>query len=334
MQVTGVGSAGGLPRVVTTSVIRSASKGESHGGAYIVDLQAGKCEQVLDWNKDDIGWAGRGGDRGLRGIAFYGNHVLMASSNEILIYDSSFKLIESYTNQYMNWCHEIFVFGNSLYVTSTSHDSLLEFDLERGAFTKGYCIRRSNPLGLLGRVVRKILPSRRNAHPVLSVFDPNKSRGPSAADTIHLNSVTVHDGVIYASGTGINALLSISEDQLATHAYIPRHSHNAQPYGDGVLLNSTREERTLYTDCQGHVLGEFPVRKYPEELLLQSDTPKDHARPYFARGLCLDGKGLLVVGSSPATVTAWSLDSKEIVASVNLTMDIRNAIHGLDIWPF
>jgi hypothetical protein len=28
------------------------------------------------------------------------------------------------------------------------------------------------------------------------------------------------------------------------------------------------------------------------------------------------------------------MDRGEVVASVNLTMDIRNAIHGLEPWPF
>jgi hypothetical protein len=28
------------------------------------------------------------------------------------------------------------------------------------------------------------------------------------------------------------------------------------------------------------------------------------------------------------------MDSEETVASVNLTMDIRNAIHGLEVWPY
>jgi hypothetical protein len=28
------------------------------------------------------------------------------------------------------------------------------------------------------------------------------------------------------------------------------------------------------------------------------------------------------------------MDSETTVASVNLTMDIRNAIHGLEVWPY
>jgi hypothetical protein len=39
-------------------------------------------------------------------------------------------------------------------------------------------------------------------------------------------------------------------------------------------------------------------------------------------------------GSSPSTVTLYDLQSKQMVASVNVTMDIRNAIHGLAVWPY
>ena len=39
-------------------------------------------------------------------------------------------------------------------------------------------------------------------------------------------------------------------------------------------------------------------------------------------------------GSSPSTVTLYDLAQNERVLSVNLTMDVRNAIHGLEVWPF
>ena len=40
------------------------------------------------------------------------------------------------------------------------------------------------------------------------------------------------------------------------------------------------------------------------------------------------------INSSPSTITLFDLDSEEIVYSVNFSMDIRNAIHGLEIWPY
>jgi hypothetical protein len=39
-------------------------------------------------------------------------------------------------------------------------------------------------------------------------------------------------------------------------------------------------------------------------------------------------------GSSPSTVTVYDLKANEMLLSVNLTRDIRNAIHGLAVWPF
>jgi hypothetical protein len=73
-----------LPIVVLSSVIRSAHQGESHGGVYLVDMASGQVEQVLDWNRAEIDWEGRGGDRGLRGIAFHGDRLFLAASDEIL----------------------------------------------------------------------------------------------------------------------------------------------------------------------------------------------------------------------------------------------------------
>jgi len=56
------------------------------------------------------------------------------------------------------------------------------------------------------------------------------------------------------------------------------------------------------------------------------------ARQGFGRGLCAVDDRFLAGGSSPSTVTLYDLQSGEAVASVNLTMDIRNAIHGLEVW--
>jgi hypothetical protein len=39
-------------------------------------------------------------------------------------------------------------------------------------------------------------------------------------------------------------------------------------------------------------------------------------------------------GSSPSTVSVYDLAANERLLSVNLTMDVRNAIHGLEVWPY
>ena len=51
-------SARRLPTVVATSVIRSATKGHSHGGVYLVDLDSAEATLVIDWDAADIDWLG------------------------------------------------------------------------------------------------------------------------------------------------------------------------------------------------------------------------------------------------------------------------------------
>ena len=58
------------------------------------------------------------------------------------------------------------------------------------------------------------------------------------------------------------------------------------------------------------------------------------ARQSFARGLCTIDERFIAVGSSPSTITLYDLENKQQIGSVNLSMDIRNAIHGLEVWPF
>jgi hypothetical protein len=158
-----------LPRVIATSVVRSAHQGESHGGVYLIDLNSGQYDQVIDWNDDSINWEGRGGDRGLRGIAFHNNDT---GSNRLVIADRKNRIKQS--------------------------------------------------------------------------FDVPKNE-PSTLSNAHL--------------------------------------------------------------------------------------PNDHARQGFARGLCLYGDDVVIGGSSPSTVSAYSLATGRRISSINISKDIRNCIHGLEVWP-
>ena len=96
-------------KLVTTSVVRGSHQGESHGGVYLIDLDNREVRQTIDWNKADIDWQGRGSDRGLRGIAFDGETIYIAASDELFAYTPQFQLIGSWRNPYLKHCHEISV---------------------------------------------------------------------------------------------------------------------------------------------------------------------------------------------------------------------------------
>jgi hypothetical protein len=316
-----------LPTVALSSVVRSAHQGESHGGVYLADFATGGIERVLDWNDESIDWEGRGGDRGLRGIALHDQELYLAASDEIFVYDRNFRRLRSFRNPYLKHCHEIVVAGDALFMTSTGFDSVLEYDLVRSRFVRGYCLRFSS----LWRIRRKI-PVR--PRPSFRVFDPEAGDGPSARDTCHINSVHVGSGSVFVAGTGLANMWRIRDGRLDRFARIPYGSHNARPYRDGTLLNHTRTDRIAFMDRRGRVQRSFPLPRYDRKELLNADLPSDQARPAFGRGLAVVDEDLFVGGSSPATVTLYRFDPPEAIASINVTMDVRNAVHGLELWPF
>lgn len=322
-----VGQTGRLPTVVTSSVVRSTHKGESHGGVYLVDLETGVAEQKIDWNDHSIDWEGRGADRGLRGIAFHEGEVYLAASDEVFVYTKDFRQKRVIRNRYLKHCHEICVSDGKLYLTSTGFDSVLEYDLSTRSFTRGMCVRFAGPGKLRKRLRLRPMPRMR-------LFDPNGPGGPEPGDTCHINNVTSEGRIVFVSGTKLGHLLAIENGTLRSHARIPYTSHNAQPFGDGVLLNSTAADSILRLDRQGNVIEAFPIKHYDQDELLFSHLPQDNARQAFGRGLCPLGGGLLAGGSSPATISVYRLGTGEPLKTIGLTMDVRNAVHGLELWPF
>ena len=337
-----------LPKIIASTVVRSAHQGEDHGGVYIIDLHTEAVEQVIRYDEPSISWEGRGGPRGLRGIAFYEDEIYLAASDEIFVYSKDFRLIRSIQNEYLSHCHETYLTDATLYVISTGRDSVLEYNLRTRSFVKGYHVWFQGPKRHLNMMGFRLRGPRRHLNmtglcesvgllgpmPRLQVFDPNSGEGPPvSSNTCHLNSVTFEGGLLTAAGTRCAHLLTINGSKLASHARIPYGTHNARPFGEGVLLNDTSSDRVSYLGRDGESVS-FPIKHYDEGKLLNSHLPKDHARQAFGRGLCVLGGGLIAGGSSPATVSVYDLNNSKPLKTINLTMDIRNTIHGLEVWPF
>ena len=336
-----------LPIVVASSVIRSAHQGDSHGGVYLVNLETEQVRQVIDWDDAAIDWSGRGKDRGLRGIAFHSELVYVAASDEIFVYDRHFDKRGSFTNPYLRHCHEIFVHEGMLYLTSTGFDAVLACDLDTHRFVEGWCVRYPGVSAVLrclgeergkqwGRGIARL---RSGSPPTLRTFDPNGPHGPPPGDTMHINNVYVADGVIYLAGTNMRHLFAIHDGRIRAHAPLPFKTHNARPFRGGVLFNDTAANHVRWrmngqTDSNDVADRSFAVREYPADALLHNDLPQDHARQGFGRGLCLVGDELVAGGSSPATISVYDLATGRTVKTINLTMDVRNSIHGLNVWPF
>ena len=305
-----------LPKLVATSVIRGSRQGESHGGVFMVDFEQQDVVQLVDWNTSKINFEGRGGDRGLRGIAFNGDDILIAASDELFRYDRSFKIRTTSKNHYLKHCHEICRFEQMLFLTSTGFDSLLAFDLVKKKFVWGFHLQQQYNQWAGYK------------------FDPRRDMGPRAVNNYHINMVHVDSTGIYLSGLRTQALLHIdSKMEVSEVCSLPAGAHNARPYREGVLLNDTENDCVRYVGRDGENIA-FKIVTYDQaDIEFASIDQSNIARQGFGRGLCPIGDRFVAGGSSPSTISLYDFDSRQKVGSVNLTMDIRNAIHGLEPWP-
>ncbi len=306
-----------LPTLVATSVVRGSQHGESHGGVYTIDFETHEVEQQVDWNTDKIDFAGSGADRGLRGIAFGGDDILIAASDELFRYDRSFKVKTSNRNRYLKHCHEICRFEQTIFLTSTGFDSLLAFDLDKRKYIWGFHLQRQY--------------DRWAGH----TFDPRSETGPRPVNEYHINMVHVDSTGIYLSGLRTKALLHLnSEMEVSEVCSLPAGAHNARPFRDGLLFNDTESDCVRYVGRGGRNQA-FKIVTYDEaEIEFAGIDDSEIARQGFGRGLCTVGDRFVAAGSSPSTISLYDLEADRKVASVNLTMDIRNAIHGLEVWPY
>ncbi len=306
-----------IPPLIATSVVRGSEQGQSHGGVYIVDPASQSVQQVLDWNTVNIDWSGRGWDRGLRGIAFYDGEVYIAASDELFVYDQQFRQLRSFRNPYLKHCHEIAVYKDRLYLTSTGFDSILSFDLTEQDFSWGLHAAKLNGVW--------------HAHR----FDPRSDVGPPASNKLHINSVDCTDAGLSFAGLRTRGIISLAPGAtLAEQVELPEGVHNARLTNDGVLFNDTAANYLRYVRRDGNERRfAFPVYEERELEFTGIDDSK-LARQGFGRGLCMINQQLIAAGSSPSTVTVFDLESGMTVFSVNFSMDIRNAIHGLKVWPF
>ncbi len=304
-----------IPKLLVSSVVRGSQQGDSHGGLYLVDVEKRDIEQVVDWNTGAIDFEGRGADRGLRGIAIIGKEIFVAASDEIFVFDPWFRQQTSYRNPYLKHCHEMSAHNGKLYITSTGFDSLVRLDLKSRQFDLG--IRLDTDAGVIG----------------VTAFDPKQPGGPGPANNFHINNVFVDDTGVYASGRNMPALVQMTQSAVGLVAGLPKGSHNARPFGGGVLFNDTESDAVVWRTKDKRVSSRVP--RYDPALLLRADADASGiARQAFGRGLCPLFDTLVAAGSSPTTVSIHDMEAGTVVASVNLTLDVRNAAHGLAVWPF
>lgn len=305
-----------LPRLIATSVVRGSDQGQSHGGIFIVDMESGTARQVYDWDRGDIDFSGRGWDRGLRGIAIDGEDIYVAASDEIFVFDPQFRIRRSFRNPYLRHCHEICLWQRKLFLTSTGFDAILAHDLDEDRTFWGVQLLRGADGSFSARG-----------------FDPGKEGGPAMSQELHINMIHCDGRGMFVSGRHTGCMIRIAGGQIGLAARLPLLVHNARPWKEGLLVNDTAGDHVRYLWNGG--AAAVPVPRYPDEALEMNGVDSSMiARQAFGRGLCVLDDDCIAAGSSPSTVSIHDMTRQQTVRSVNFSMDVRNAVHGLEVWPF
>jgi len=302
-------------KLLTTSVVRGSHVLRSHGGVYLIDLEQQSVVQTLDWNASGIDWQDRGWERGFRGIAFDKETVFFAAGDELFAYSPDFRRIGSWRNRYLKHCDEIVVHERTLFLASTGFDVILAFDLDKQEFNWAMQVKE------------------KDFHFQGSIFDPKRDDGPLMLNKLHINNVYCDSNGMYISGLQTGGMLHFNGKTVLMSAELPPGSHNARPFRDGVLFNDSAANVLRYSgrnsDSEDRAMA-APVFEAKDQLRVHGDD----AQAGFTRGLCVLSNTLVAGGSSPSTVSLYDLAANCRLLSVNLTMDLRNAIHGLACWPF
>lgn len=335
-----------LPTVICSTVLRNAKAGDNHGYLYLVDLENASIKKSYSFSDKNISWEGRGGDRGLRGIAFYKDNVLVAASKTILFFNKDLELVKELTNPFLSSCHEISVQNNLLYISSTNCGAVVVYDLEDKNFITSYFVQPSwfkifRPLmKSFATYVRKFVQYTYWGWSLfwkIRTFDPNsKNLDNRALDVLHLNNVFIKSGKIYFSGTTLPHLFSFSENNLKTKQeyVIERQTHDPQIVEDKLFFNATRNDRVVVQNLHNNKVKSFSVPKYDSAQLKNAHYDSHKAKQSFARGLTVFDGRYVIAGSSPATLSVYDIKNKRVVKTVQLSNDVCEAVHGLEKWPF
>ena len=140
---------------------------------------------------------------------------------------------------------------------------------------------------------------------------------------------------MYITGAKSGGMLHFNGEAINMSVALPEGTHNAQPYRDGVLFNDSEADAVRYASRSGDEDRALKVPTYDDaEIENREADDTGVARQGFARGLCLINDRVVAAGSSPATISLHDLQESKTLLSVNLSRDVRNAIHGIALWPF
>lgn len=279
----------------------------------------------------------RGGIRGGRGLLRLDrDHILVASYHSLLVFTNDLTLVDRHSHPLMSGVHAICRDGDIIWVTSTSIDMLLGYNLKTRTadtvidMTELDCVQSFGitPRGLdLTRDFRA---------------DPTVVRG----DSTHLNSVLKIGNQLLVLLNRFGAIIDVNADRVVAHHRWLRGGHDLVliPDRGHIAVNDTRTQSLLLFDADGFALVDRLIMTrlpgapfwltskkltlYSQKIASRLLNYKIKAAPLFMRGLAY-ADGHLFSGISPAAVFVTDINAREIVEQHRLSLDTSETVYGI-----
>lgn len=222
-----------------TTVYRGITQGR-HGILYEVDIETGDYKILLDYN-DEIDYSGRGGDRGLRGIAKIDNNLYVCTSKSVLKLDLKGNILDRLDHQYLGWLHEAIADDTGFSVVSTKYDLILHYNINKNIWDNIVHVNQDGNLQYL---------------PNNAKIKPN--------NLWHLNSISEYT----LSGLRLPFVLP-------NKIQIPYGTHNARIINGKMFYNDTERNTIIFGD-KSHMFKDYTFLRgaaFTEDKIIVGQCP-------------------------------------------------------------
>tara|TARA_R110000824_G_scaffold275423_2_gene464090 strand:+ start:647 stop:1570 length:924 start_codon:yes stop_codon:yes gene_type:complete len=305
-------------KLICTTVVRAAEQGQTHGGLYVIDVESGEIIYHKPLGSDFVNYNERGGERGLRGIAVLDDRIIVAGATGLMeLNRDTYEIVKKTENpEAFQSIHEICVHEDSIWVTSTGRNCIVKTDLDFNV--ENIWEYQAEYFDDYQKIVSSKLVTGNQASCNSTSSCMNKK-----TDENHINSISAFNGRVVFS-----AALSDLYDVETLEQVAPRtcggFTHNFYEYPDMIISNKTTLRHLKIVRQEEEVLIPIPVCR---EKTVGVDKIAENN---WNRGLARR-EGLLFIGSSPARILIFDLETFRYTKEIVLESDVRHCIHGLEL---
>ncbi len=286
----------------------------------------------------------RGSSRGCRGISVVDGTVIGATYHTLNVFDAQLNHVRDVSHPLMVGMHEIHRHEtNRVWVTCTSIDAALEFDVDTGRLVNEFWPQEMPAIAKYFNLTP--LGIDKNMDHRAGFLDATHNHHPSH---VHLNAVRVWNGQVMGLLNRFGAIVNFCKQSVVVHDKELNHAHNLEITDDGIAIvnNTFNQSIHLYDMATGERIRVISLRNYPVvrkltrtawisnllNAMRKRRVKSTVARPIFVRGLDQVGDHLFV-GISPASILRIDINTGKLVDFYNYSPDVRVCVHGLKVVP-